>query len=400
MSHVDTHGTRAATDIVVLGAGPAGSAAALMLSRHAGHRVHLVEGTRFEAARIGESVTGAMRALVDHIDAGAALARADCSIPSYTAQAEWGSVHVSTQDSLMTAHGDGRLLDRRRFDEALAALAESRGATTWRETWLRDVERVGGVDAAAWRLAFDHRGETRRIEARFVIDATGRRAAFARRAGASVHAFDDLVAVASHVDRPRDREMPHGVLVESTADGWWYTAPLPRDRAVVAFLTDADLLASSRAAAPEHFRSRLAATTAVRERLAGCSPPGRPRVHLARTQWLDMPRGEGWVAAGDAAFAPDPLSSAGIGHALASGIQAARIADEALRGGDALSRAYPGDVTRNVERFLAQRTAVYASEGRWPDAPFWRRRRGGLPPAMSTDPGVRAQANAEAIASA
>ena len=54
------------------------------------------------------------------------------------------------------------------------------------------------------------------------------------------------------------------------------------------------------------------------------------------------------IAAGDAALAHDPLSSAGIGNAIACGMQAGHIALEHVRGESRLARAYPGDVATNM----------------------------------------------------
>jgi flavin-dependent dehydrogenase len=80
------------------------------------------------------------------------------------------------------------------------------------------------------------------------------------------------------------------------------------------------------------------------------------------------------VVAGNAAVAFDPLSSLGIGHSIMSGIQAARIADERLRGEHALADAYHVDLAWHRERYLAQRAAIYALEKRFPQSPFWARR--------------------------
>jgi flavin-dependent dehydrogenase len=364
------------TDVLVIGAGPAGAAAALALQRHAGLAACLVEGSRFEHARIGESVTGALRPLMRQLDAEHLL-RAPFAIPSHATESAWGDAGIDTRDSIFSPFGGGMHLDRRAFDEALAALFESRGGTLLRGAWLRRVARVDG----GWRVTVAQDGAERALSARFVIDATGRRAAFARRAGAHVARFDALVAVTAHVARPPRVTMARSVLVEAVEDGWWYSAPLPRDRAVVAFLTDADLLARAGARAADALAARLPLALHTAARLRGCGAPAAARVHLADSRVLVPPVGDGWVAAGDAAFAHDPLSSAGIGHALASGMQAARIAHEHLQGGDELAHAYPCDVAANLQSYLVQRAGCYATQQRWPGSAFWRRRRAGVDPA-------------------
>ena len=102
--------------------------------------------------------------------------------------------------------------------------------------------------------------------------------------------------------------------------------------------------------------------------------PSAPHAYPAESQCLSICCGPGWVAAGDAAASFDPLSSLGIGHAIASGIHAARIADERLRGGDALGRSYDSDVAHNFASFATARRSLYRLEQRFCERPFWARR--------------------------
>jgi flavin-dependent dehydrogenase len=92
---------------------------------------------------------------------------------------------------------------------------------------------------------------------------------------------------------------------------------------------------------------------------------------------LTEPAGEGWAAAGDAAAAYDPLSSHGIGSALAGGRQAAATLVAALQGDAAALPAYGEGHRAGYARYLWSRHAYYADERRWPDAPFWKRRHAG-----------------------
>ena len=94
----------------------------------------------------------------------------------------------------------------------------------------------------------------------------------------------------------------------------------------------------------------------------------------ATSQWLDRSAGPGWIAAGEAAAAFDPLSSMGIGYAITSGIHAARALDAALNGYTDHLATYADDTRRHFQEFTSSRGRYYAIERRWPDAPFWSRR--------------------------
>ena len=89
--------------------------------------------------------------------------------------------------------------------------------------------------------------------------------------------------------------------VEAISDGWRYTAPLPEERRVVAFLTDADLPAARIA----HLGVRLAEHTADTDEVGAILAeseftPKQGGFTAAHSSTLDRCIGDGWIAAGDA----------------------------------------------------------------------------------------------------
>jgi flavin-dependent dehydrogenase len=164
--------------------------------------------------------------------------------------------------------------------------------------------------------------------------------------------------------------------VESTPFGWWYTASLPGGRHVVMAVTDADLLAGAGLRTPEGWWAALAATRHVRARATGhrTTAPDRLRVLPAGTSRTLPPAGPGWVAAGDAAAATDPIAARGITHALATGIAAATALTEEADGDPRAQSRYAALVDAVHDEFLRARAVCYRAEERW-DTPFWTRRR-------------------------
>jgi len=177
------------------------------------------------------------------------------------------------------------------------------------------------------------------LMADFLIDATGRRAAMARRLGARIVRDDTLLAHVFFIDETLDDTYTH---IEAVEDGWWYRAPVPGGKTVAMFV-----------GAPASRRLARRRPAAVLD---------------ASSFRLDHVAGPGWLAIGDAATALDPLSSHGLGNALFTGMRAA----EAIVTGkiDAYERA----VDAMWSAYVSRRRELYASERRWPSSPFWSRR--------------------------
>jgi flavin-dependent dehydrogenase len=327
-----------AFNVAIIGGGPAGCAAALTLLRYSKLRVVVIERSDYDGWRVGETLSPGVRPLLRYLDA-TSIIEDDGHLTNYGTSASWGTDETVSRDFLFVAAGEGRHLDRARFDRSLAQLVRERGGVL--------------MTGCTW--------ESANVDARYVIDASGRHASFARARGARVIAHDNLTGIVAIVTNEHARA--GGTLVEAAPDGWWYSARLPENRAVVAFMSDADIIREQKLHETAVFQGRIGDATIVH------GPTACP----AQSQILDKPYGDGWIAAGEAAIAFDPLSSMGIGYALSSGIEAARVAASSLNGGDGAA-AYAADIAAHFQSYLARKREYYCIEQRWRDRPFWQRR--------------------------
>ncbi|MET9867140.1 MULTISPECIES: FAD-dependent monooxygenase [unclassified Streptomyces] len=362
-------------EVIVAGGGPAGAVAALVLAR-AGRRVLLVDkgadGPGPSPFRVGETLPPAARPLLQDLGLWPGFA-AGPHLRCVGTYASWGSERLHGRSHLHDPHGPGWHLDRARFDAFLRSAAEAAGAE------LRRAEAVPRPAHAGDRCVLI-RGDGRPEEVRcdWVVDATGRRAVIGRRRGRR-RKQDRLTAVyALFGRRLPGRPTPDAelrTLVEAVPGGWWYTAKVPAGR-LVAHLTDSDLTDSA-LRTPEGFLRAARDTRHVRTRLDGYDPAHAPapRWTAAHGLRLHPASGPGWIAAGDAAVAFDPLSSQGILTALHSGARAGRTVDRCLSGETSALADYALFLDRITDAYERHHTETYGQERRWPEDPFWERRR-------------------------
>lgn len=356
-------------DVAVVGGGPAGAAAALTLVR-GGVAVVLIEASRYERPRIGETLPAWSAPVLRRLGAWEPTSAAR-AMPSHAYRSAWGGAELETRSFIFDSHGDGWHLIRRRFDADLAQAAAGAGALL--RTGTRVVSAVSA--AAKWRLRLATLGGDEALVARALVIATGRGAHLARSLGARRRVIDNLVGVAGRVraDTPVGRHL----LVEAQPDGWWYSAPVAELDAVAVLMTDAEICAARGLRHRHEWTACLSRAPHTRERLRGTSPVDVPRVFSAVSQRLvAAPTAAPCLAAGDAAIAVDPLSASGITRALVSGEGAGRALLAWFAGGTGALAAYERWLDIQFEQYLAERGGVYGREQRWPDAPFWNRRRG------------------------
>jgi len=368
-------------DVLVVGGGPAGTATALSaLRENPALRVGVVEKTCYESSRVGESLSPGATGLLQQLGA---LTRFELAghLPAFGNSAAWGSDAVLDRDFLFTPFGYGWRLNRRRFDADLAADACDAGVRLWTSTSVESLER----EAGAWRIGVRQQGTTSMLQARFLVDASGRSQTLARRLGARRRLLDSLVALVAHF--PAEQDGHRFTLVEACDEGWIYSSYVPGDGADqppgwwVALMCDADRMRTENLRRPSQWWNRLQDCPHTRDRLCGFGPPSAIRAVAAQSVLLEPMLGDGWLAVGDAAASYDPLSSSGIVRALDSGMRAGRAVARACRTAESPSESIEGEfrelaLAQQVasQQYLGTWARYYQMEQRWPDSPFWRRR--------------------------
>ncbi len=356
-------------DVIVIGGGPAGAATAMQLAV-AGRDVLVIERTRYEQNRIGETLPPRARVplarlgLVARLEQGGHLA-------SPATVSVWGDGTARWNDFITSPYGNGWHIDRTRFDRMLAEECRARGALVLEGIKVRHcVHSAGG-----WRMSLHagSRESQEHVSCRFLVDATGRNTRKIHLAGLPI-VHDRLVGIAALYDDAGDLARDDSTLIESVPQGWWYSACLPNERRIAVFMTDSDLVHGGRGGLRAFLQRQLRDAPYTSARVRPLTEAKSTCVWPAVTSMHVSVSGPDWLLAGDAASAWDPLSGQGICKALESGIDAAHAIDRALRGNDDAVRDYARAVHAQFDGYLESRARYYAAEQRWRDFPFWSRR--------------------------
>jgi flavin-dependent dehydrogenase len=351
-------------DAAIIGAGPAGCAAAIRLAQ-AGARVVLFRRQTNSAYKPGEVLSSLAKVTLSEL----------CLLESFEALgfpvlagtlSVWDEPLPSEREGIVDPYGPAAIVDRHRFEEWLVACALRWGVSLQYGGRDLDVkpERWG------WRIQTKRRETS--IRSPVVIEATGRSAGLlgeGRRVGS-----DNLVAVLQYGVRPENMA-DQRMLIEASAHGWWYAAPLPDNKAVFAFLTDADILTKGAASRRAFVERELGTTALLREFAGRLVSRDDTYGHPANSSIRICINGSTWVAIGDAAATYDPLSGQGIATALAKGAAIARL----IAGGDSLLKSL--DFYADAERqcyssYLRAQRETYSRAASRFNSSFWCRRTG------------------------
>jgi len=346
-------------DVVVIGAGPAGSTAAQLLASW-GWSVVLVHRETGRPS-LAESLPASTRKLLAFLGQLARVERAGFH-PNDGNVARWAGEPRATR-----APDSGFHVSRAAFDRVLRESAASARPRIV-EGVVRRVE-AGDPARVTW---VDSDGATSVAHTRFVLDCSGRTGIVARRGWRRADARYGTLAIAAEWDCPA---WPAGeqtqTLVESYADGWAWSVPLSATRRQCTVMLERT---KEREALAERYAHELARTAELRARLAGATRVGAAWACDASIYDCTQAADDGVLLVGDAASFIEPLSSAGVKKALLSAWRAAVVANTCLKDSSLAPAALElynrrerqvyAECMRRSTAFFAEAAAAYAS-------PFW-----------------------------
>ena len=365
MAQSSPEATRHAFDceVIVVGGGPAGSAAAAWLAR-AGHSVQLLERDRFPRFHIGESLLASVNDVVAAIGAEEVVRAA--GFPK-----KWGATFMLA-DGSSERYADFGIapgvpspqtwqVPRATFDDLLLRHAASSGVI------VREAHRVHDASfddqGVTVRVQDAERGVPRSVRARALIDATGRGGLLSRKFNLRV---DEPrlanVAVFSHyagVPRQEGRRAGDIRIVARPDLGWFWLIPISEQLTSVGVVLPRSAFQALPTLAPaDLFTSMIADTPVVSRLLVSARREWPVRIERDFSFSSRAYAGDRWVLVGDAGSFLDPVFSTGVAIALESGLEGAQAVAAGLRKGCLSARQFSRFARRQRRRYLSFRRFV------------------------------------------
>ncbi|MBV9209935.1 MAG: tryptophan 7-halogenase, partial [Acidobacteria bacterium] len=136
--------TKESFDVLILGGGPAGAAAALSLRQHnPSLSIAIIESSAYNTPRIGETLPPIIEPLLRQLEIWDSFLRAG-HVAAYATCSTWGSDALLGNEFIFHPYNRGWHLDRRRFDAILARESERRGVALYLNSTLRASESLAG----------------------------------------------------------------------------------------------------------------------------------------------------------------------------------------------------------------------------------------------------------------
>ena len=324
----------AQADVLIIGGGPAGSSAAIVLAQR-GHRVVQVEKARHPRFHIGESLLPANLPIFERLGVAEQV--------QAIGMQKWGAEFVSPWhgdrgETFNFAEGWNKSLPfayqvrRSEFDEILIRRSAQQGAQVLEGCRVRAVERQ--PDGQMRVEAENDDGSIASWLVRYVIDASGRdtflgnKLESKRRNGK--HNSAALYGHFRHADRYPEEKRAGNISIYWFDHGWFWFIPLADGVTSIGAVVWPYYLKSRKVPVREFFLETIAMCPPLAGRLKNAELVSEPEATGNYSYTCDRSYGPGYLLAGDAFSFIDPMFSSGVLMAMVSGIAGADAVDRCL----------------------------------------------------------------------
>lgn len=321
-------------DILVIGAGPAGTIAAAT-AHNEGENVLIVEKTQFPRFVIGESL---LPTSMHHFERAGFLK----AIEEKNFQKKFGARFIRGEEVCLFDFSENFTpgwaytyqVPRADFDKVMADEAEKAGVPILYNTEVLDV-KFNGTDSTTTIRRQD--GSMSEIKARFIIDASGYGRVLPRLMNldepSSLSPKEAIFAHLQDTSRPEGQEGVQITFYIIEREVWFWVIPFSNGITSLGFVGDPKFFDQFKDKSPAMFMEVIKNTRPdVYERFKDQKYEFEPRSIKNYSISTHTLYGEGFALAGNATEFLDPVFSSGVGFATESGFLSAQLASKQLKG--------------------------------------------------------------------
>ncbi len=322
------------TDVLIIGAGPAGTSTALFLAKKGIHSV-ILEKEKFPRDKIcGDALSGKTVEVLNKLDKNLVTELST----NKKFLGSWGvtfvapngqALRVPFQTKKEKKNAPGFISKRIDFDNWLAEKAKATaGIQLYEESEVRRYKREGD-----YIIAGAKNGKV--FKSKLVIACDGAYSSFAKSIGGLIteppHNCFGLRAYYKNVKGLDTENFIELHFLKEFLPGYFWIFPLPDGGANVGVGMRADKMTAKKINLKKSFESILSNNPIMRERFAGAEAVGDIKQFGLPLGSRKRPlSGDNYMLCGDAAMLIDPFTGEGIGNAMFSGYYAAMQAEKCL----------------------------------------------------------------------
>jgi flavin-dependent dehydrogenase len=320
-------------DILVVGAGPSGTMAASIANK-SGLNVKIIEKTKFPRFVIGESL---LARCMDHFEEAGVLEE----LKKHNFQVKNGAIFLKGEQRCEFDFSEqftkGKAwtwqVPRDKFDKIIADQVESMGVAIDYESEVIDI-KFNGTESTT--IVKDKRGVEKKIEAKFIIDASGYGRVIPKLLDLNYPSTQpNRSTIFTHfkdLNRPNTEDSNRIIAISHKPDVWIWVIPFSNGNTSCGFVGNLDYLEKYKGTPTERLKSLINNEPLLKVRFRNADMIFEPLMISAYSIAVKQLHGPGYVLTGNSTEFLDPIFSAGVTFATESGILAGKLASKQLKG--------------------------------------------------------------------
>ena len=336
-------------DVIVVGGGPSGSTAAIMLSR-SGHKVLLLDKAKFPREKVcGDACSSAGLNIIKELGLlPATKKQPHVKVNRLLLTAPNGKSIIMPYSKVKGLDCAGFIIKRKNNDNVLFSAARREAKVMEGFVVESLIFEKGAVVGVFGKTA---QGRKKELRAKIIIGADGANSIVAtqvgslqtdpkHRCGAIRGYFEGVTGLTDAIEL---------YFIDGIFPGYFWVFPMAGGYANVGIgLVSSEI--SKKKISLHRMMEKALLSDGIRERFKSAR-------QIGKTEGWVIPQGskrvknhgKGWILVGDAASLADPFSGEGFGNAMRSGKIAAEVIDKALKAND-LSEAFLAKYEKNIAR--------------------------------------------------